>query len=760
MKRPLVFDGQLFQSDAWDRGMGKYSLSLLSSIAAISKNDIHIIFTKRLTLDSSVRQAVQHAVPSAKIHLLDLYAPDPRFPDRTDVQLMGEKNRERLDIFIRDTFQNAEADFVILSLFIDRACSVFPSAVRKILLFYDLIPLQYHERYGKFASYKNYLARFKTVLEADRIWTISQTVADDLVTYVGIDKQRLCNINGAPIKRAHQAPRRPKGFKVPERYLIMPSGDDIRKNNRRAVQGFEEYRSSLQDNDIYLIITSFFNDQAKIELQQYSPNLIFSGNIPEGELRWLYANSVGLLFMPEYEGLGLPILEAVEEDKPVVCSNLTVFNEMSVDAFYYADQFDPVSIASAIHSCVMREGWGRKRRQYPDILTRYTWEATAKAALDFLNITQTKKEASRKPKLAVFTPNPSGYSAIGKVVLLLHPQLSELFEIDYYIENGRTKHNFSRPSYLPYVSNVYEASRFTAQTHKRYDAVIYHMGNSEYHLETMKCALYLPGYLVVHDTHLEGLFGVLQEYGYMHPTRADAEKKLDDLVGNALTSRLTSVLNTQKGIIVHSLFAEEAAQKSLLSKVPIIKANLPTATPDMKKQKIGTAFSIGIAGIIHEVKGLSIIEDIAQSEEFSDAHIYIFGVPMAPESTLTRLHSYPNVTLRKNVTDFEFQNIMAELDILINYRSEYRGETSLSTIEAMRMGVVPIVRNVGWYSELPDDSAVKVESPDDLIERLQNLKNDPSELSRRSKAAKRLMAQEYTYGNYVQSIANLMRKKT
>ena len=267
MKKPLVFDGQVFQSDAWDRGMGKYSLSLLSSIAATYEGDMHIIFTKRLPLEDKVRQAVLHAVPSIKIHLLDLQVPDQRFLDKADIKMMGRRNSESLDIFLRDTFQE-EVDFIILSLFIDRVCSVFPSTARKILLFYDLIPLQYYERYGKFASYKNYLGRFKIILEADLIWTISQTVADDLVTYVGVDKRKLCNINGAPIKREHQAPVRPKSFKVPKRYLIMPSGDDIRKNNRRAVQGFEEYRRSYQDNDIYLVITSFFNDRARAELLQ------------------------------------------------------------------------------------------------------------------------------------------------------------------------------------------------------------------------------------------------------------------------------------------------------------------------------------------------------------------------------------------------------------------------------------------------------------------------------------------------------------
>jgi len=749
---PLVFDGQVFQSDAWDRGMGKYSLSLLGSISSGSGREVHIIFTKRLPLDEKVRKAIAHAVPSAKLHHLDLQVPDSRFPDKADIQSMGEKNGILLDNFLGKYFEDLKIDFVILSLFIDRVCSVFPSNARKVLLFYDLIPLQYYERYGKFASYKNYLGRFKTILEADLIWTISQTVADDLVTYVGIDKRKLCNINGAPIKREHQQPVKPTGFEVPKKYLIMPSGDDIRKNNRRAVQGFEEYRRSFQDEEIYLIVTSFFNDRAKAELLQYSPNVIFSGNIPEGELKWLYANSIALLFMPEYEGLGLPILEAVEEGKPVVCSNLTVFNEMSINAFYYADQFDPVSIAASIQSCITGIAWKQKVEQYPGILSRYTWQLTAKTALDFLASNPMKREDLNKPRLAVFTPNPSGYSAIGKVVLLLHPQLSEVFDVDYYVENGKTKHGFSRPSYLPYVANVRSASQFTSKMYREYDAVLYHMGNSEYHLETMKNALYLPGFMIVHDTHLEGLYGVLREYGYMHETRVEAEKKLDELINNEFTSRLTSVLNAQRGIIVHSSFAETAVQKSLINAVPVLKANLPTATPELRRQKISKTFSIGFAGIIHEVKGLRIIEDIANSGDFANARIYIFGVPMVSEATLNRLKSYPNVVLKENVTDFEFQNTMGDLDVLVNYRNEYRGETSLSSIEALRMGVVPLVRNIGWYSELSDEVAIKVDSAEQLIKELKDLKDNPEKLERMSHAATRLMMQEFNYREYARKI--------
>jgi glycosyltransferase involved in cell wall biosynthesis len=748
----MIFDGQVFQSDAWDRGMGKYSLCLLSAIASSTKHDMRIIFSDSLPLPDEARAAIENAAPKAKIDFLHLEVPDPRILGKVDIAAMGVKNARILDEYIDETFPSEAVDFIILSLFIDRACSVFPTKARKILLFYDLIPLQYSERYGRFEAFKtNYLARFKMILDADLIWTISQTVADDLVSYLGLNAQKIHNINGAPIQRKHQTPKKPS-MSIPKRYLIMPSGNDIRKNNLRAVQGFEEYRQKYNDDNLHLIITSFFDDTTRKELSQYSPNLIFSGNIPEAELKWLYQNATALLFMSEYEGLGLPILEAVEENKPVICSNLTVFNEMSESAFYYADQLDPVSISEAIHGALNDAAWAKKQREYPAILGKYTWAQTAKDALEFL-ANAVPLERVEKRRLAVFAPNPSGYSAIGKVVMQLHPALSEYFTIDYYIEDKRSTNTFSRPSYLPAIANVYKAGQFTAKSYEQYDAVLYHVGNSEYHLETIKNALYLPGFSIMHDTDLTGVYGELKKYGYLHASRVEVEKKLDALLNTKRTAFLSSLVNAQRGVITHSEYAKSAIEEVMMVKdVPVRKLNLPTGTPSMKKLKIDGRFSIGFAGIIHEIKGLQLVDEIINDREFADARIYIFGVPLVSQEVLERLKSHDNITLATNVTDFEFQNNLANLDVLVNYRNEYHGETSLSCIEAMRMGVVPFVRNVGWFGELPDNVCIKIDDEKQVTKELKKLKNAPHKVVEMSTSARELMKREFSYEKYAREL--------
>jgi glycosyltransferase involved in cell wall biosynthesis len=763
--KQLFIDGQVFQSAAWDRGMGKYSLALLKAILADRGNnykEIYIIFTKHLDLPTGAKKLIKQVAPEAKHIFTDLKIPDD--PSSFDVAKFQKANREVLDAAI-GLYSQADGnavDFMIMSLFIDQVCSTFPTQGKKILLFYDLIPLQYDERYGKLSSYPNYLARFKTIFEADAILTISQTVADDVALYLGISSKKIFNIDGAPIERSTLAPRKPD-IRLPNRYVLMPSGDDLRKNNLRAVQGFEAYRQISQDNDVSLLITSSFHTVTQRDLKAYSDNIVFTGNVSEEELHWLYANASALLFVSEYEGLGLPILEAAEVSKPIVCSNLTVFNEISPTAFYYADQFDSYSIGSSLTAAMDKKDFNTKAKEYPDILKRYTWENTAKKAVAAIQTTNANTPAIKKIRLAVFSPTPSGYSAIGKLVMQLHPAMSRYFDIDYYLEEGKSQQPFTRSNYLPFIAQVFPADDFDKNKYKQYDAVLYHIGNSEFHLETIKNALYLPGYAVFHDTYLTDVFeGPLVNYNYISRDRLEAEALLDKKIKNPRASYISSLANNQLGLIAHSAYTQAALQKSCIdSATPTLKTNLPTATPKQIIRRLQKEHvTIGLAGIIHPAKGLEIIEAIAQSDKFYECQIHIFGLSLVTEEVINRLEAYPNVTVDTNVTDFQFQSMLSQLDILVNFRTQYRGETSMATIEAMRFGVIPIVKKVGWYNELPDNSVVKVADQNELMTELELLIADQPRRQKMKAAARQLIAQSFNYEAYAKNLYEFLLTET
>ena len=759
----VIFDGQVFQSTAWDRGMGKYSLNLLAALhkdRTFKGAEVHIMFAKGKELKREAEDTIKLLCPGSVFDFIDLKL--PKVVPGEDVRPIERANKKILEKYVSSLGGNMPV-FVILSLLIDQYVAAFPDNAKKVLLFYDLIPLQYSDRYGTMWSYPNYLRRFKSIFEADTILTISQTVADDLTVYTGIDPEIIKNIDGAPIDRTRIASNEPQ-IAGSHSFVLMPSGNDLRKNNFRAIQGFEEFRIASGKEDVRLVVTSYFDEKTQAQLKALSSAVVFTGNVTEEELKWLYENCQALLFVPEYEGLGLPILEAVEFDKPIACSNLTVFNEMSKDAFYYADQHNPSSIASALEDAINGLDFDKKKKHYPRLIKHYTWENTASRASKHLATHDSSKSTAvtHKPKIAVFAPNPAGYSAIGKVVMLTHHALSRYFDIDYYLEQGRSGNEFKRQEFLSSVATTYDSRRFNARDYATYDAVIYHIGNSEYHMDSIKNALHLPGYLIVHDTKLKQAYeDVLVRYAYMDLARLTAEQRLDQMLSTNKTVYMGSLLNASLGAVVHSEYASKALEMPALPvRAPVVKLSLPVSTPELKKINLRTRFAVGFAGIIHKAKGLSIIDQLLASPDFRDVDLYIFGVPMVEPGILERIEAHPNVTIERNLTDFEFETRLSEMDAVVSYRPGYNGETSLTVVEALRHGVVPVVRRIGWFDELPNDVVEKVKTEADVLNALRTLRDDKSLLSKKQTSAKAYAASVHTYKQYAAGLHDLVVSKT
>ena len=73
----------------------------------------------------------------------------------------------------------------------------------------------------------------------------------------------------------------------------------------------------------------------------------FLGTVPEDDLPALYGGATVFVFPSEYEGFGLPVLEAMACGTPVACSNTSSLPEVAGDAVLY---FDPTNIESMAHT--------------------------------------------------------------------------------------------------------------------------------------------------------------------------------------------------------------------------------------------------------------------------------------------------------------------------------------------------------------------------------------------------------------------------
>ena len=63
-----------------------------------------------------------------------------------------------------------------------------------------------------------------------------------------------------------------------------------------------------------------------------------------GELSCLYRNCRYLLFLSKGEGFGLPVLEALQSGKTVLCSRQSAMPEVCGSILYYVDAYSVASI--------------------------------------------------------------------------------------------------------------------------------------------------------------------------------------------------------------------------------------------------------------------------------------------------------------------------------------------------------------------------------------------------------------------------------
>ena len=72
------------------------------------------------------------------------------------------------------------------------------------------------------------------------------------------------------------------------------------------------------------------------------------GVVPEARLPGLYRSAAAFAFPTTSEGFGMPVLEAMREGTPVVCSDLPVLREAGGDAARYLPALEPAAWAAAL----------------------------------------------------------------------------------------------------------------------------------------------------------------------------------------------------------------------------------------------------------------------------------------------------------------------------------------------------------------------------------------------------------------------------
>lgn len=493
-RKILILDGQVFQTSAWDRGMGKYMLQVVKQLSEQADNTrLVLIFNDRIETNSARFETIKYLGPNFEQIFADL-------PYAKNKRTTANQYKKALNLFLANEFELSRVTYVITTLFSFDVFAEYPEGAQKALIFYDLIPLMNWKDLGGYFPPHLYMSRFERIYESDIVYCISETTRQDVLNTFCIDPKKAVNINGG-FTEHHLEAVKPTAFEVPKKYILFPTGNLPHKNNKVV---FRAMKKVIADHkDVYLLVTSAFGDEAKEKLLAIcKKNVIFTQNVTDEELQYLYKNASMVLFASKYEGLGLPVLDAVFHEKPIVASSISVFKEMSDDAFFYFDMNDDSQAAQAICRALDKKNFKAKVAHYPGILSKYDWKKVGKAIIKGLNGTREVTIGAperKRERIAIVSLNPGVQGTIGRLSERLYGRLIDGAEVSYFFDSCGLNHkDLERPTFLDYLDDteVYDLKRLSMREYKKFDKVFYLVDSKSLNFMMMEYIVSLPGGII------------------------------------------------------------------------------------------------------------------------------------------------------------------------------------------------------------------------------------------------------------------------
>ena len=166
------------------------------------------------------------------------------------------------------------------------------------------------------------------------------------------------------------------------KYFLTVAGPTKHKNLQIILEAAKNRK-----NDLFLVVGKrpekrvFLKTAASMEQQiDQLENVRFAGYLEDNELLTLMQHARALIFPSLYEGFGLPALEAIYCNKPILLSDIPVFRELYGDVATFFNPHNASDLLNKIDNVKAIDPYSREK-----ILQTYTWDNCVKKIIDLWN---------------------------------------------------------------------------------------------------------------------------------------------------------------------------------------------------------------------------------------------------------------------------------------------------------------------------------------------------------------------------------------
>jgi glycosyltransferase involved in cell wall biosynthesis len=216
----------------------------------------------------------------------------------------------------------------------------------------------------------------KSAERADKVIAVSQCTKSDMIREWGIDEKKIEVIY-------HGVDKTPKPissnriFDFP--YIFFAGGGrSLNKNFEHLIEAFSILSESNKEVRLVCSGTNFTESERHLILNYKIQDKVVHFYANELQMAQLYHDALMLVVPSYYEGFGMPILEAMVYDCPVVLSNASCFPEIAGDAGIYFDPFNSEEMSVKMELLIENDEIRKQQLENgKQRLKNFSWEKCA-----------------------------------------------------------------------------------------------------------------------------------------------------------------------------------------------------------------------------------------------------------------------------------------------------------------------------------------------------------------------------------------------
>lgn len=226
-------------------------------------------------------------------------------------------------------------------------------------------------RYGP-SYWVHHRLKANAIAAADEVICVSETTRSDLLKFFPKISTSKVSVIYHGVDTSEFFPDRGSGSECLEDHVLFLGQRGGYKRFDLAVDAVR----GLSQFKLAIVGPPLTEQETKMLVEKIGMRWRWFGHLETHDLRVLYSSVHAFIYPSDYEGFGLPILEALACGCPVIVSKLSCFPEVGANAVLYAEEQKPAAYAFHMSSLENSSERSRLTIKGLNLVNKYSWQSS------------------------------------------------------------------------------------------------------------------------------------------------------------------------------------------------------------------------------------------------------------------------------------------------------------------------------------------------------------------------------------------------